>query len=175
VTVEKLKWDGTVSARSTGWLLDDDDDGRCWLLPAGLRRERPRLRRIERPVADTIFLAAGAWWIVSGQLHADGWITRYTVDAALSPSAPIDDLLQWIDLDLDLVFDDGSFHLLDENDFVRRARTMGYPPEVRDGAWSGIHDAVQRWASGEWPFDGWLAERLVTGVRAALGRDVRPR
>ena len=174
VTVEKLKWDGSVSARSVGWLLDDEDGRRCWLLPAGLPRERPRLGRVERPRADTVYVAAGTWWVLSGQLHADGWITRYTVDAALSPASPVEGWLRWIDLDLDLTFEDGSFDLLDEADFARRAEQMGYPPQVCDGAWHGINDAARRWADRSWPFDGWLAERLRSGVREALGREVCP-
>jgi hypothetical protein len=175
VTVEKLKWDGSVSARSVAWLLDDHDGRRCWLVPAGLPRERPRLGRVDRPKADTIFLAAGAWWIVSAQLDEDGRISWYTVDAALSPASPVEGWLRWVDLDLDLRLGDGSIELLDEEDFTRRARQMGYPPEVCDGAWSGIHDATRRQAAEAWPFDGWLVERLAEGVRTALGRDVLPR
>ena len=174
VAIEKRKWDGTISSRSSGWLLEDLDGRRCWLVPAGTADERPRLGRVEHPAADTIAVAAGAWWIVSVKLGRDGEPGPYRVDAGLSPGRPYEGVLRWVDLDLDLILDGSDVELRDHADFRRRARTMAYPPEVREGAWAGIRDAVVRHAAGEWPFDGSLGERLASSTRELLGREPVP-
>jgi hypothetical protein len=174
IAIEKRKWDGTISARSAGWLLEDLDGARCWLVPAGTAEERPGLGRVEHPAADTICVAAGAWWIVSVKLGPGGEIGPYRVDAGLSPGRPYEGVLRWVDLDLDLILDGGDVELRDHADFRKRARTMAYPPEVREGAWAGIRDAVVRHAAGEWPFDGSLGERLASSTRELLGREPVP-
>ena len=174
IAIEKRKWDGTIAARSSGWLLDDLDRARCWLVPAGTAEERPRLGRLEHSTADTILVAAGTWWIVSVRLGADGEPGPYRVDAGLSPGRPYEGVLRWVDLDLDLVLDGGDVELRDREDFRRRARTMAYPPEVREGAWRGIHDAACRHGTGMWPFDGSLGARLASSTRELLGREPVP-
>ena len=159
VAIEKRKWDGTISSRSSGWLLEDLDGRRCWLVPAGTADERPRLGRVEHTAIDTISVAAGAWWIVSVKLGPDGEPGPYRVNAGLSPGRPYEGVLRWVDLDLDLILDGPDVELRDHADFRRRARTMAYPPEVREGA-LGRHPrrGVFRHAAGEWPFDGSLGE-----------------
>jgi hypothetical protein len=174
IAIEKRKWDGTISSRSSGWLLDDLDGARCWLVPAGTADERPRLGRVEHPAADTILVAAGTWWIVSVKLGADGEPGPYRVDAGLSPGRPYEGVLRWVDLDLDLILQGSDVELRDHADFQDRARTMAYPPEVREGAWSGIHDAAYRHGTGMWPFDGSLGERLASSTRELLGREPVP-
>lgn len=174
VAVEKRKWDGSVSTRSPGWLLDDLHGRRCWLVPDGAPCERPRLGRVEPASGDVIYAAAGAWWVVSVRMAEDGAPGPYRVDAALSPGHAGNGALRWIDLDLDLILDGADIELRDHADFRRRAREMAYPPEVCEGAWSGVRDAVCRQAAGTWPFDGSLAVRLGDATRALLGRDPRP-
>jgi hypothetical protein len=174
IVIEKRKWDGTISARSSGRLLDDLDGARCWLVPAGTAEERPGLRRVDHPEADTICVAAGAWWVVSVKLGPGSDIGPYRVDAALSPGRPYEGVLRWVDLDLDLILDGTDVELRDHADFRRRARTMAYPPEVREGAWAGIRDAVLRHGAGDWPFDGSLGERLASSTRELLGREPVP-
>ena len=129
---------------------------------------------MEHADADTIAVAAGAWWIVSLRLGPDGEPGPYRVDAGLSPGRPYEGVLRWVDLDLDLILAGGDVELRDHADFRRRARTMAYPPEVREGAWNGIHDAAYRHGTGMWPFDGSLGERLASSTRALLGRDPVP-
>jgi hypothetical protein len=174
IAIEKRKWNGTISARSSGWLLDDLDGRRSWLVPAGTAEERPKLGRVEHPAADTIYVAAGAWWIASVKLGPDGEPGPYRVDAGLSPGRPYEGVLRWVDLDLDLMLDGSDVELRDHADFRQRARTMAYPPEVREGAWAGIRDAVVRHAASEWPFDGSLVERLASSTRELLGREPIP-
>jgi hypothetical protein len=160
VTVEKRKWDRTVSARAEGWLLEDDDALRLWLVTAGTRCERPRRGEVETVSADRLFAATGAWWVASVTGRRDDAPPEYTVDAALSPASPRDGVLAFVDLDLDLHIADGEVRLTDRDDFRERCRAMGYPAEIQAGAWEGLRDAAARHAEGRWPFDGWLGRRL---------------
>lgn len=164
VSVEKRKWDRTVSSRAPGWLLDDDDARRTWLVPAGTRHERPRAGKSELSGADTLYVSTGAWWVANVHAGPEGAPPAYEVDAALSPASPRDDVLAFVDLDLDLVIAEGRVRLTDADDFRTRCRAMGYPPEIQAGAWEGLRDAAARHAEGRWPFDGWLVRRLREAV-----------
>lgn len=162
VTIEKRKWDGSVSARWPALLLSGPPAPWTWVAAAGTRRERPRrggevqvLQREERGVA-----LPGGWWVMTAVVAPDGSIERYEVDAA-TPVRPVaDGTIGFIDLDLDLEAPgdgSGDVVLQDADQFAARARSMGYPAAVRRGAWEGLRDAAERLRAGAWPFDGGAA------------------
>lgn len=157
ITVEKRKWDGSVSARWPALLVSGPPRPWIWVATAGTRRERPRrgevevLEREERGCA-----LPGAWWVATVLLGPDGRVERYGVDAA-TPVRPLaDGAIGFIDLDLDLdAPPDGSpVTLQDAAQFAARARRMGYPAGVRRGAWEGLREAAGRLRRRDWPFDG---------------------
>jgi hypothetical protein len=165
VTIEKRKWDGSVAARWTARLLETEAGRLCWLAPAGTRRDRPRRGEVEVLASPEIGATeAGAWWVVTAHADGSGQRLRYKVDAATPLSRPSVDTLVFVDLDLDLQLDAGSEELQDAAQFARRAREMGYPAPVRDGAWRGLDEAVRRFRQGRWPFDGSLAKFLVAAA-----------
>lgn len=155
VRVEKRKWDGTVSGRWEAELLSEPPGPWTWLARAGTVRERPRRGETETLERDELCVAGGEWWVVTCVLAPDGGVERYEVDAAVPVRRSGSDEIAFIDLDLDLEVDGGGggVSLEDESDFRRRAQEMGYPPEVRSGAWRGLRDAAARLSAREWPFD----------------------
>ncbi|WP_217914484.1 DUF402 domain-containing protein [Miltoncostaea marina] len=157
VTVEKRKWDGSVSARWRAALLSAPPGPWLWRTPAGTRREHPRRGETETVAHDEVAAACDEWWVVTATLGPGGAVEGWTVDAALPVEAAGADVVAFVDLDLDLAVAGGRVRLEDEDDFHRRAREMGYPEEVCSGAWGGLRDAVRRHAAGEWPFDGTVA------------------
>ena len=79
-------------------------------------------------------------------------------------------MISWIDLDLDFEVTDGVVALEDEAQFHAHARSMSYPDEVVRGAWSGISQIAPRYTTGEWPFDGWMGQRLAAEVASRTRR-----
>ena len=154
ITVEKAKWDGSVSARWPALLLPARPAVLAWRTAAGTAIERPRKGIVERAEQDEVSLTAGGCWVVTALLGPDGRPDAYEVDAC-APVEPVRDaLLRYVDLDLDLELDDGAIRLLDQEQFVRRAAEMGYPDEMRDCAWAALRDVADRYADRRWPFDG---------------------
>jgi hypothetical protein len=171
VLVEKLKWDGSVSARWEARAIDVGPGRLGWLTPAGTKRERPRRRTVDETARDA--LAVGeedAWWVVTASPADDGE-TRYLVDASTPPRLEAG-VIRYVDLDLDLDVDGRAVELRDVPVFLERVRNMSYPPEARHGAWNGLADAARRHRASAWPFDGSLAAmvRAHAGARSAACR-----
>jgi hypothetical protein len=174
IRVEKLKWDGSVSARWEAFPCGVGAGRLGWLTPAGTRRERPRRGTADETERDAI--GAGeedAWWVVTASLGDDGE-ARYVVDASTPPRLE-SGVLRFVDLDLDLDVDGEAVALRDVPVFLERVRNMRYPPQARRGAWDGLADAARRHRAGAWPFDDSLATRLRAfragaGTASAAGR-----
>lgn len=171
--MEKLKWDGTMSARWPALLGAAGPGRRRWLTPAGTRREHPRRGMAETVARDEAAAAEdGRWWVVTARL-GEGGAPLYRVDAA-TPPALEGRTLRFCDLDLDLDLEGAGAALRDVGDFEARARSMGYPPEVQRGAWAGLADAARRHTEGEWPFDGGLVAALRERRATAAPTIARP-
>ena len=163
VVVEKRKWDGTVSARWVSRLVSQQPSVWCWRTDIGTIRERPRLGALEVVTQEELSVAGQGWWVLTAFLDPDGRIERMKVDAATPVARETDRLLWFVDLDLDLQIEGSTVIVRDEDVLVRRAREMGYPPEVCRRARAALDDVAARWATRRWPFDGAL---MQFGVRA---------
>jgi hypothetical protein len=157
ITVEKAKWDGSVSARWPALLLPARPPVQAWRTAAGTAIARPRKGTVERAEHDQISVTTGRCWVVTATLGPDGRPAAYTVDACAPVEPAAGGVLRFVDLDLDLEIDDGEVRLLDREQFRRRAIEMGYPDEMRECAWAALRDAAERHADRRWPFDGALA------------------
>jgi hypothetical protein len=163
VVVEKRKGDGTVSARCVSRLVSRQGSVWCWRTDIGTIRERPRLGALDVVTQEELSVAGQGWWVLTAFLDTDGRIERMKADAATPVTAETDRLLSFIDLDLDLQIGGSTVIVRDEDVLVRRAREMGYPPEVCRRAHAALDDVAARWATRRWPFDGSL---MQLGVRA---------
>jgi protein associated with RNAse G/E len=170
--VEKRKWDGTLSVVEHGVLVKGDGDTVAWLIPAGSARERPAKGRTETVEHDEIWATVpGEWWVLCGKGGPQGAIEHFVLHAA-APLPPMEPgVLRWIDLDLDFEVEGEHLALEDEEEFHRHAMTMHYPPEVTEGAWSGISRVAPHYTTGDWPFDGWMDQRLAAGRRQLADED----
>ena len=103
-------------------------------------------------------------------LTADNTVERYELHAACEPTAMDGDLVSWIDLDLDVILEDGTVKVLDEAAFMEHADTMHYPEHVVRTAWSGIAAVTPRFINREWPFDGSEPSSAREGVPGNVSR-----
>lgn len=153
ITVEKAKWDGSVSARWPALLLPARPPVQAWCTAAGTAIARPRKGEVERAQQDTVSMTAGGCWVITALLGPDGRPQSYQVDACAPVEPPRGGVLRWIDLDLDLEIEREEVRLLDHEQFRRRAVEMGYPDGICDCAWAALRDAAERHAARRWPFD----------------------
>ena len=156
VRVVKRKWDGTVSAVDLAHPVSVPGDTSAWLVLAGTRRERPASGAVEVVGSDELWVAEpGEWWVLCGYVDGARSLRGYKVHATAPFESPHsdDEMILWIDLDLDYVIGD-EVEIQDEAQFHDHARTMGYPDHVVRGAWSGISTIAARYTNGDWPFDG---------------------
>lgn len=154
VTVEKRKWDGTVSARWAAVPIVAHPHASAWFTAAGTIREHPRLGTSDVVAHDEISVAGLDWWVVTASLDHDGRVSTIKADAATPIVRGPGEAISYCDLDLDLCIDGSTVRVLDEEDFVRNARTMGYPPEVHQLAHDALRDVLERYTARRWPFAG---------------------
>ncbi len=164
--VEKVKWDGSLTSRTSATRLGGPAAPHVWAVMPGAWRERGRggagVQGWE------ISLAGDEWWVITGFAdQATGPIRRYHVDAAIPPQITRPGVLRFIDLDLDLVIEGGRVELRDLEEFRERAVRMHYPPRFERRCWAGLLDAESRHARAAWPFDGFLDERLAAAAALA--------
>jgi hypothetical protein len=156
--VEKRKWDGSVSSVVAAELLPPTHGAVAWLVRAGAERPHPSKGTVDEVPADEVWAAIpGQWWVLCARFGPDRTIDEYVLHAAAPFQAPTDDVIGWIDLDLDFEVHGEQSALEDETQFHEHAREMAYPDDVIVGAWAGISEIAPRFTTGEWPFDGSLA------------------
>ena len=143
---------------SARWTADFRREGQrlTWWTPAGTPRTHPRSGQKEITTHLEVSATCGDGWIVTAILAADGRLVRYKVDATAGDEAERDGALAFIDLDLDLIIEDGEAGVTDLIEFARRAEEMGYPPGTLSAVVAALDKALQRHRLGHWPFDGSL-------------------
>jgi hypothetical protein len=168
---EKRKWDGTLSAVGPARLVSAPGHAVAWYVAAGSERRLPSKDSIERVATHELWVAApGEWWVLCGQGDGGDDVAAYVLHAATPFELPRSNIISWVDLDLDFEVTADVIELEDEAEFHAHASSMAYPDDVVRGAWSGISALAPRFTTGEWPFDGWLAQRLAREV--AADRDI---
>lgn len=104
------------------------------------------------------FISLNSWFTVSADV-ADGRIYQYYCN--INQPARIDgDVVSFVDLDLDYVYRNGEWKVVDEDDFAVNAVKLGYPDELMRTARAELESLQRRVANKQFPFDGSL-ERFV--------------
>ncbi|MGG1552965.1 DUF402 domain-containing protein [Paenibacillus ferrarius] len=105
------------------------------------------------------FFPLDAWFTVSADV-VDGRIVQYYCNICEPPRLEQDGV-SFIDLDLDLIYRDGVWQVVDEDEFAEHTVKFGYPPELVNRVWQELAKLQARIASRQFPFDGSM-ERLVS-------------
>ncbi len=161
-TVQVEKYDGSLHYEWTSRLIDEDDER--ILLYAGPGRTlqhhtRQACYTYESHSLECFMRRDG--FTVQLDLETDGSIRHYC-NIGLVPRLN-EDVITFIDLDLDLVADGGGeWRLVDEEEFAVNRVRFGYPDDVVAHVWNTIADVKRRIDSGAFPFDGSLERRLLT-------------
>jgi protein associated with RNAse G/E len=103
--------------------------------------------------ASDMFFWRGRWYNVYVNREPDGALHHYYCNVGLPPTV-CDSTLTFVDLDLDVyILPDGTFSVLDTDEFREHSIQYGYPPEVRRAACEAVLDVLLLWRARQAPFD----------------------
>jgi protein associated with RNAse G/E len=152
--IEARKYDQSLHYTLPVRLVEDDGE-RLWLhAPAGSpinHYTRGKMFAAER--AADMFFWRTRWYNVYVNREADGLLQAYYCNVSLPPVVR-DSTLSFVDLDLDVrIMPDGSFDILDTDEFRAHSEQYGYPPDVRRAAYEAVADVLILWRARRPPFD----------------------
>ncbi len=152
IRLHSTKWDGAPHFKWTGRLVGATPETLVITQPAGTPIET--WKEVWTPNFDaTIYFWHGKWYNVIQTWNVRGTIRSYYCNI-ITPACWDGDELQWIDLDLDIsVQADGSYRLMDEDEWMRNAERLNYSPEAREEARRAVSELSALIARREFPFD----------------------
>jgi protein associated with RNAse G/E len=135
-------------------------------IPAGTMF-RHQTRKITFPVAyrTLLFFPLGHDWNAELAFRPDGRLHEVYTNVALAPGVG-PRRLDWVDLDLDVVWQPGSPPaLLDEDEFRIHQALMDYPPEVIAAAERRASWLMSQAQAGAPPFCNWTWDEAVATLK----------
>ena len=167
-TVQVRKYDESLHYEWTSRLIEED--GERILLYAGPGRTLQHHTRQARYTYESHSLECFMrhdGFTVQLDLETDGSIRHYC-NIGLVPRLK-GSIVEFIDLDLDLVADGGGeWRLVDEDEFAINRVRFGYPDDVVTHVWNTIEDVNRRIEINDFPFDGSLEQRLLTLAKEGI-------
>lgn len=153
LVVRKKKYDGQIKSEWEGELLASDDPN--WIVVLHCPKRHQKFANGLPIRADKLFLRylhRVKPLNILVRYDADGQFLEAKFDAAL-PATQDDDIITFVDLDLDMMLEsDFSSHLKDEDVFEQHRVAMNYSDEVVDLAWLGIDWAETLIEDRSFPF-----------------------
>jgi protein associated with RNAse G/E len=162
VVVRKLKFDGSVSSEWDASLIEVLDEWLVTVFDSDRHAIRDDLKREGLPHIFVLhYLSTNRPLVVQIPLTEAGeWAREVKIDAAL-PAVCNGNVIDFVDLDLDvIVLPGGAHYVRDQDVFAERSVTMNYSEEAKRQAHLGILHALRMVRRKQFPFDG-HAERLA--------------
>jgi protein associated with RNAse G/E len=104
--------------------------------------EHKDLGHIEKGTISVEHYWLGGWYSIFRFHRPDRTIRNYYCNVNMPPSF-VGSTLDYVDLDLDIVaWPDGSYSILDVDEFEENARRFSYPESVRDRARMALEELV---------------------------------
>jgi hypothetical protein len=135
--------------------LKDDDGERLWfhVLPGIPIDHITRGRQYVTEYDSDMFFWRERWYNVLVNREPGGAFLYFYCNVALPPAVR-DATLSYVDLDLDVrIYPNGSFCVVDVDEFRAHSLEFGYPPEVRRTACKAMRDVVREWRARRPPLD----------------------
>jgi protein associated with RNAse G/E len=146
------KYDGSLHWHLTMSYLGEDEHG-VWVGSApGNTMRKGDGPLVSIPHTNIGLFPRGAWW--TGFFNGEPERVKIYCDITTPPEWTSPDEVTMIDLDLDVCRrrEDGSVHLLDEDEFETHQRLYGYPPEVVSSAQQAADHLLKAISEGAEPF-----------------------
>jgi protein associated with RNAse G/E len=107
------------------------------------------------------FFPLDSWFTVSADI-IEGEITQYYCNIC-EPARMNGREVTFVDLDIDLVYRNGRWMVVDEDEFTVNALKFSYPPELIERVKKELKDLEQRIEQKQFPFDGSI-EKFIEAV-----------
>lgn len=152
VAVLSTKFDGSFHRRQAGWLVERRGSLIVLWHRAGVPVELARGPWL--PTTDSLtYYWTDRWYIVYRRLdeagHLRGWYCNIGTPVEFDGRT-----IRYMDLDLDIVVrPDGSYRLLDEEEFEANARLLHYPARLVQGARAAVRELLELLEQRAFPFD----------------------
>ncbi|MFF2482077.1 DUF402 domain-containing protein [Paenibacillus sp. NPDC058071] len=104
------------------------------------------------------FFPFDAWFTVSADI-IDGKVTQYYCNIC-QPAKLNENTVTFVDLDIDLIYTNGRWNVVDEDEFAANAVKFSYPPDLVRRVIQEQKSLEERIEQGRFPFDGTI-ERLI--------------
>jgi uncharacterized protein len=153
IDIAALKYDQQVHLQFTAEIVDDDGDQVRIRYPLGTRIQHHTRGLLFREETNTeVWLWRSRWYNVFVNLYPDGSAKSFYCNVA-QPVVLDSVRLYWIDLDLDVkVRPDGSYDILDEDEFEVHRLKYGYPADVQIKARQAVTEILDLARSRQGPF-----------------------
>ena len=153
ITVRACKYDGSEHRTWSARLLRQE--GSLLVLDAAFTDEirHDLLGTISRGTTSIEYYWLDRWYNVFRFAQPDGRLRNYYCNVNV-PATFADDVLSYVDLDLDILVDpDFSYHILDIVDFESNINVYGYSPDVQANARQALDELVGMIETRAFPFD----------------------
>jgi protein associated with RNAse G/E len=153
ILVRACKYDGSEHRRWPAQLLRQDDS--LLVLDAEFPEEvvHDLLGTIESGTHSLEYYWLNRWYNVFRFAQPKGELRNYYCNINVPPTFD-NDVLSYVDLDLDILVDpDFSYRILDVEDFERNAERYNYSAEVRENAGRAVDELVGMIQARAFPFN----------------------
>ena len=160
IRCHSLKYDGSLNYE---WDLKIIEQTAEYILARGevnrqlIHHKRGKTFTFENPNVE--YFPLDGWFTVSVE-KAKGDQLFYYCNISMPPKFS-DNILRFVDLDLDLVRKpDEEWKLVDEDEFLENMHKMKYPEDLVAKAWEEVDKLFERINNNLFPFDGWITSYL---------------
>jgi protein associated with RNAse G/E len=168
VRVEKMKYPNVRYYSYQKRLLRQDGDEIILYNSPGLAiTDHLRGGGFYLPTQSVTWCSTARWNSVSAVFEPKGAFKFWYCDVAM-PCTLSDNVLAYVDLDLDLIaYPDGTYRVDDEDEFQAHQREYQYPSEIIEQARAELDGLIAAHKAHAYPFDGSLAEYVPEPYRRA--------
>jgi uncharacterized protein len=153
VIINSRKFDGSISKRWIGELIEQK--GPLFLLRGVFDRDivHENLGLIECGTISHEYFWSDRWYNIFRFHKPDGTFRNFYCNISMPPTVN-DNVIDFIDLDIDIIVDShGGFAIHDEDEYNRNASKYDYPASIRDGVSAAVVELSAMIRLGDFPFD----------------------
>ncbi len=159
--VEKLKYPDVRYYSYRKYLIEERADELILFNPPGLAiTNHLHGGGFYLPTQSVTWCSTTRWNNIAAVYESDGRFRFWYCDVAM-PCMLADDVLSYVDLDLDLIaYADGTYRIDDEDEFAAHQTLYKYPQEIIDRARAELGALIAQHGAKIFPFDGSLADYI---------------
>ncbi|PYS98065.1 MAG: hypothetical protein DMF63_17580 [Acidobacteria bacterium] len=143
ITVNSRKYDGSIRKSWTCELIENVDDRIIAVGRFDAEVVHADLGIIEKGTLSYEYFWLDRWYNIFRFVTPDGAFRNYYCNVCMPPRFS-DDVLDYVDLDIDVVVDaDLTYRILDRDDFERNAELYNYSNDVRDRVDAALNELIE--------------------------------